>query len=151
MWQTVHCYRVSAIRFCRDLHVKLVALDSCQTLWHCILPLKSWVSAKTHFKGVLCFLVFHRRHDIQHPIDGYLNGSTACHWFLRCPNSASGAFDIQREAADGNPHLGGNDAIRCMWELGYNTNGLHWTLKEQLLDSLLWSRCQLMLQWMTKV
>lgn len=56
----------------------------------CILPAKSQVSLEYNFKGVLCFLVFHSRHNIQRTVDGYLNGYMACNWFLTCPSSVSG-------------------------------------------------------------
>lgn len=72
----------------------------------CILLSKSWVFHKTHFKGALSFLVFNGRHDIQHPVDRYLNGSRGCSWFLRCLISAIGSLDIHTERVDGNSHLG---------------------------------------------
>lgn len=72
MWLTVHCYWVSAVSFCRD-----IMFNSCEFgqlsnfLTPCIPPPKSWVSPKTQFKGVLCFLVFHSGRDIQHPVARY--------------------------------------------------------------------------------
>lgn len=39
-------------------------------------------------------------------------------------------FLAHREAADGNSHLGENDAVECIWKLGCNTKRLGRTAAE---------------------
>lgn len=115
-----------AVTFGRELHVKLVNLDSCQTLWPCsyfslnpkLFPPILWLWHRCTM-GFFCIYFGW--------ISQWIHGMQ-----LISSMSQQGCWGYwhHREAADGNSHLGENDAVECIWKLGWNTKSLGRTAAE---------------------